>query len=154
MHGAGQVLDDHGGLASRQRRAAQFVGQAAAVDELERQEVLTAGLADLVDLNDVRVLQPGDSLGLDAEAGELLGAGVRTGQDHLQGHEPIQGHLFGLVDDAHAAPAEQADDFVPFHGGPLDRFCRATGKGCGGIDAAAGRQGHRRPLAEGSGGQG
>ena len=50
---------------------AELLGQAAAVDELQREERQALVLADLVDLHDVRVLQPGDRLGLGAEAGQL-----------------------------------------------------------------------------------
>ncbi len=50
--------------------------QAAAVDELQREERPAVVLADLVDLHDVGVLQPGDGLGLGAEAGQVGLAGV------------------------------------------------------------------------------
>ena len=47
-------------------------------------------LADLVDLHDVRVLQPGDRLGLGAEARELRRPGVGAGEDHLEGDEAVR----------------------------------------------------------------
>ena len=39
-------------------------------------------------------------------------AGMAAGQDHLQGDQAVQARLPGLVDDAHAAPAQLAQDFV------------------------------------------
>ena len=45
-------------------------GQAAALDELQRKVRPAVVLADLVDLHDVRVLQPGHRLRLGAEAGQ------------------------------------------------------------------------------------
>ena len=66
-------------------------------------------LADLVDLHDVGVLQPGDGLGLGAEAGQLLPSpACAAGQDHLEGDEAVEPDLPGLVDDAHAAAAQLA----------------------------------------------
>ena len=40
------------------------------------------------------------------------GAGVAAGQDHLEGDEAVEADLPGLVDDAHAAAAELAEDLV------------------------------------------
>ena len=47
-------------------------------------------LADLVDLHDVRVLQPGDHLRLGAKPRQALGAGVAGFGDPLQGDQPAQ----------------------------------------------------------------
>ena len=46
------------------------------------------------------------------------GAGMAAGQDHLEGDEPIEPALPSLVDDAHAAPAQLAEDFVTRDQGP------------------------------------
>ena len=54
----------------------------------------------------------GDRLGLGAEAGQLLRAGIRAGQDHLQGDDAVQAELPRLVDDAHAAVAQHFQDLV------------------------------------------
>ena len=53
----------------------------------------------------------------------------RAGQDHLQGDEPVQPRLPGLVDDAHAAAAELLQDLVIATRGSL-------GSGLGGISSA------------------
>ena len=54
---------------------AEACAPAAALDELQREVRRLAVLADLVDLHDVGVLQPGDGLGLAAEAAERAPAG-------------------------------------------------------------------------------
>jgi hypothetical protein len=58
------------------------------------------------------VLKLGDRLGLAAEAGQLLGPGVRPGQQHLQGDQAIEALLPRLVNNAHAAAPQLGHDFV------------------------------------------
>ena len=62
--------------------------------------------ADFVDMHHVGMIQAGDSLGLVHETQAMLGVGVGPGEDHLDGHDAVQGYLPGLVDDAHAAAAQ------------------------------------------------
>jgi hypothetical protein len=70
-------------------------------------------LADLVDGHDVRVVQVGDVLGLAAEAAHLLLGGQFPRLDHLQRHDPVGGHLPGLVDHAHATVAHLLQQLIP-----------------------------------------
>ena len=112
MHGSGQRFDHLGRLLGRQRRAVQFVGQAAAGAELQREVGMAFVLADLVNLHDVRVLQPGDRLTLGAEAGQFLGPGVLPGQDHLERDQTFERNLPGLVDDSHAAAGDLLQQLV------------------------------------------
>src|SRR5260370_3639885 len=58
-HGEGQLLDQRRRLSEGQRLLLEAVGQRAAGAELHREERQAAMLADLVDLDDVRVLQAG-----------------------------------------------------------------------------------------------
>ena len=86
--------------------------QALALDELHGIEADIAVLADLEDRHDVGVVQPGRGAGLAAEP--LLDqpvAGHLPRQD-LQRHPAAQRDLLGLVDHAHAAPADLAEDPV------------------------------------------
>ena len=81
-------------------------------------------VAVFVDLDDSRVLDLGDGAGLDVESCDLVGRGVGTGKDHLQGDQAIQPDMPGFVDDAHAAAADLGDDLVARDGRPaigLDR---------------------------------
>ena len=130
VHRLRQCLQQSRRLARRQGAVAQPLRQVVALDELQGAEGQSLVLADLVDLHDVRVRQPGRRLRLGAEAGHVLGAGVVAHQDHLEGHAPLQGELAGAVDDAHAAPAQHPLDLVPRHGrqrhGPPGRL---LGKG-------------------------
>ena len=86
--------------------------QALALDELHGIEADIAVLAHLEDRHDVGVVQPRRGAGLAAEP--LLDhpvAGHRPRQD-LQRHPAAQRDLLGLVDHAHAAPADLAEDPV------------------------------------------
>ena len=75
------------------------------------------GLADVVDLHDIGVLQPGDGLSLGQEAGGGLGRGVGPAQDHFQCAGAIQSDLPGTVDHAHPAAAQLAQDLIAGDGG-------------------------------------
>jgi hypothetical protein len=68
--------------------------------------------AHAVDRHDVGMVQAGHRLGLALEAVELarVEQGV-AGQD-LEGDVPAEGDLLGLVDDAHTAAADLAEDAV------------------------------------------
>jgi hypothetical protein len=63
-------------------------------------------LADFDDPNDARMIQIGRCLGFQLKPAEVLCVGQLAGQDHLDGHEPLQAELAGLVDYAHAALAQ------------------------------------------------
>ena len=85
--------------------------QAAALDVLQLEERQAVGLADVVDLDDVGVLQPGDRLGLGQEADRCFGpAWAPPGSS--SGAGAIQQDLTGLVHHAHAATAQLAQDLV------------------------------------------
>jgi hypothetical protein len=62
------------------------------------------------------VLEPGDCLRLRPEPSKFLRPGVGARQDHLQGDQPLEPDLAGAVDDAHAAPAQDAEDRVAGEG--------------------------------------
>src|SRR5262249_29921299 len=72
----------------------------------------TVLLGDVVDVNQVGVVHAGDGLCLGAEARQLVGAGVRSGQDHLEGHESFEGGLPRLVNHPHAAASQFAEDLI------------------------------------------
>ncbi len=108
----------------------QDLVESQALDELHHVIGQPLVFADAEDRHDVGVVQPGRRAGLPLEP--LLGPGVHqelTGQD-LQRDVAAERDLLGLVDDAHAAAADLADD--PVIAQPLQR-----GSGPG-----AGRLGH------------
>jgi hypothetical protein len=67
-------------------------------------------LAYFMNLNDVGVVQLGDGIRLNTEAGEMFDPGVIAVQDHLQGDDPIRTCLPGLVQDTHATASQFAQD--------------------------------------------
>ena len=54
---------------SRLGRARQPIVEIPAFEQLQRHEGQAVDFADVIDLQDVRVPEPGDRLGLDAETG-------------------------------------------------------------------------------------
>ena len=68
--------------------------------------------ADIVNLHDMGVLQPCDGLRLSAEAFQVIRRGIMACQNHLQGDDAIELKLPGLVHNAHAAAAQDAQNLV------------------------------------------
>jgi hypothetical protein len=116
MHGPRERLDEPGRRPRRLWRPLEVLSQTATRHELQDEIRPARGLADVVDLNNVRMLQASDHLGFGAETGQVLRADVGSGQDHLHRHRALQGELPGLIDDAHAAAAQLPQHFVAGHG--------------------------------------
>ena len=106
-----QQADDMAGIFRRQWSAAQQPGEAAALAVFQRKIRVAVVLADLVDLDDVRMLQAGHGLGFPDEAGAFALVGIGTRQNHLESHQPFEPGLLCLVNDSHAAPAQHAQHF-------------------------------------------
>jgi len=86
--------------------------QRAAADKLQHEERLVVVSAVLEQLNDVRILDRGDYLGLNQETGLSHRVGVLAAKDHLDRHRPIQGGLPGAVDHTHPTTAELPLDLI------------------------------------------
>src|SRR5262245_22587617 len=112
MDGARQSLDERCRGAGGPRDAGDLVPQMPAGSEFQGKVGPALVLAYLVDLDELRVLQARDRFGFTAKPGQLLGAGVSSGQDHLQGDDAVEAELPGLVNYRHPAAAEPAEDFV------------------------------------------
>ncbi len=69
------------------------------------------------------MLKPGDRLGLGQEPRHFFRCGMSAGQDHLERAGSIESNVVGLVDDAHAATAQLAEDLISRH----LRFAAARG---------------------------
>ena len=76
VDGAGEGLDQRGGLARGHGLLGQPLGEAAAFGEFEREIRPIVVLADGVDGDDVRMTEPGDGVGLGLEPVELIRGGV------------------------------------------------------------------------------
>ena len=86
-----------------------------ALDELHDEVGDFAFLAEVVHLDDVRVVQPRDRLGLAHEPHRVILGRVLVEvalQDRLDRHAPAQARIDALVDDAHGALTERALDVV------------------------------------------
>src|SRR5262245_39392916 len=103
----GPFLSLSGPLPTRDR-----LRQGAAVHQLHREVRQSVVLADLVDLDDVRVRQPCHRLGLGAEAIANAGRGVLARQHHLERDEPVEPSLPGLVDHGHPTATQFVHDRV------------------------------------------
>ena len=128
--------------ASRLGRARQAVVEVAPLEQLQRHERQAVDLADVVDLDDVGMAEPGDGLGLDAEPGEVIGPGLAAAEDHLQGDQAVQAPLAGLVDDAHPPLAQLLQDLVARNLGGVSVCVRS------GVRASYDRSVLRSPCSE------
>ena len=89
---------------------ADQVGEVAALDQLHGVVMGAALAADGEDRHDVGVVQLRRRLGLVLETLQLAGVQCRRERQHLEGDATAQRQLHRLVDDAHAAAADLADD--------------------------------------------
>src|SRR5262245_61231260 len=74
--------------------------------------MLALVLADLEDRHDPRMVEVGRRLGLGVEPPHVGLVSELAGEDHLQANVPVETHLPGPEDDAHAAARDLADDLV------------------------------------------
>ncbi len=112
MHGSRQGFHQRRGFPFRLRRACTPAQQIAPIDVFQDKERPAVAFADLINPHNVRMLQPGHRFGLDLEALPGRRVRVQTAREHLDGNRPIERTLPGLVDNAHAAPAQLFADLV------------------------------------------
>jgi hypothetical protein len=150
----GQRIEHHRAGAQRvgrgHRPAGQPIGERFAADQFHHDVRPAVGLAQVVDLADQRMHHPRRDAGL---AGQPVGgAGIgAVGAQQLERDAPLEPLVDGLVDHAHAALAEAADDAVvadALAGAIVSRRRLAIGVGHRG-DAGAGGVVQRRRAEEG-----
>jgi hypothetical protein len=117
------------GLARRRPAGAEQVGQGGALDEVADQVGNVVGLADLVDRNDGRVAELGDTARLAEESVQLLRAGQVARARHLDGDSAVQLRVARLVDGAEAALADRVQEQEAAD--PLARLERRPGRRVG-----------------------
>ncbi len=127
------VLDRLAHLGHQFRRLAGLEGkphcavcQTLAVDETHRVEMLAGKLVHFVDRHDPRMIQPRGRFGFGIEAFDVVRRGELAGQDHLQGHDPVQLDLPRLVDHPHPAAGEFLDQLIVAERAVLWRDGRGT----------------------------
>ncbi len=99
-------------LMRRPRPAVKPVGERATVDPFHREIRPVAGLADLVDLDNVGVHDASGELRLALKPQTLQLRRKLAGQDHLESDQAVQPAVVRLVDDPHAATSHFGDDVV------------------------------------------
>src|SRR5438874_13775264 len=104
MHGPSEGLHQPGGWPLWQRRTGELLRDTATRDVLQREKGSALVLADLVNLHDVGVLEPGDGLGPRAESNPRRRVALSAGRDHFERHQALERTLAGLVNNTHASP--------------------------------------------------
>src|SRR5262249_39392802 len=82
--------------------------EALSAYQLHAEVMLVLVLAHFVNRNDVGVVKLSDRFSFVLKSSTLVIRGQSSGFDHLQGHEPVEAELPGLVDDSHTAFAKNS----------------------------------------------
>ena len=93
-------------VTGRWRSRPQRPGRPQLHDEVER----TCGLAEVVDGDDVRMIQPGHGTGLAGESLRKTRGGGDVGPDQLQRHVAVELDLMGPADDPHSTAPQLPED--------------------------------------------
>ncbi len=112
VDGIGDLRNDPRGLARVVLEVSEGFLHPPTVDQLHAEIALILEGANLVDRDNAGVVECGDGFGFVLKTAELILAGELGVADHLQGDLPVQSDLLGPVDHSHAAPPEEADQFV------------------------------------------
>jgi hypothetical protein len=115
-------------LVWRQRLARQARGQGFAFQVLHHQEVHAVLAADIVENADVGVLQARDGPGLTLKPGAEIRIRTEVGGKDFDGDGALQPRVARLVDLAHAARAQCADDLIrpELGAGGQGHFCLSS----------------------------
>ena len=143
LDGPGQSDHQFCGLRARLWSPCEAVLQRSTLEQLQGNEWRAIGLADLENLDDVGMMEPGDSLGLDPDAGQMIGAAPSVSTDHLHGNLAIQSPLPRPIDDPHTSLAQQVEDLI-------SGDSRQTGTGLAADRSHARNRASRLPRVRGS----
>jgi len=157
LEGVAEGGDDGEGFPGGEFLDAQQLAEVHAIDEFHEEVEEAAGLAEVVDGDNVGVVEGGEGAGFASEAFGELGVVDAFGGEELEGDEAVEGFLPGLVNDAHAAAAEEFEDLeLGKVGGNLVR--RQGRLGGGGVIGEDGFrlevEGHEAGGAQAGGGAG
>ena len=115
VHGARDRFDQPCRFDNRQWPAFKLLGEVFPLNELQCAIGISFRLADLVDLHNVGMLQTRDSLGLDPKPRKHSWIDRGVDPHHLECHGPLEFQVARLVNDPHAASAENFQDLVAFN---------------------------------------
>src|SRR5438128_2690960 len=90
MHGPSERLHQPGCWLLWQWRTGELLRHTATRDVLQREKRSAVVLADLVDLHDVGVLEPGHGLGLRTESNPRRRVAVSARRDHFERHQALE----------------------------------------------------------------
>ena len=107
-----QALHQLRGRARVLRHPRELLAQAPAVGVFQGEKTLPFVFADLVDLNDVRMLKPRGRFGLGTEPRRDLRVIVDPGPDHFESDQPVQSMLTRDGTPPPSRPAEFLQQFV------------------------------------------
>ena len=127
----GDLGEHRRGAIGRQRPVGERVGEAAGVDQAHHEVRGTRLAPVVVQRDDVRVLEPGDELGLGLEPADERRVVGELGPDHLDRHLAPDDRLVGAEDRAEGAASELLAQLVAAHRQPRPRTqrprrCRAA----------------------------
>ena len=116
--GAGErgahLLEDVDAPGDGQRPARQLAGERRADEVLHHEvELALLGLADVVDVDDVGVIDAVGGARLAQHPGAEVRLAAQVGPDQLEGDHPIDEDVPGAVHDAHPALAEPRLEAIP-----------------------------------------
>ena len=106
----GDLAGDRQRLVDRDRAQGGALGQGRALDELQDQRPEAAGLYEVVDTTDVRVVERGQNPGLALEAGKALGVGDESLRQQLDGDLATEPRVAGPPHLAHTALTQLGGD--------------------------------------------
>jgi hypothetical protein len=89
-----------------------FGGQAPALDVVHGVKGLAVQLPNFVDGHDVRMTETGGGLGFAAKTLESAAPGEFSKENHLDGDDPVEAALTGLVNQAHPAACDFFEQFI------------------------------------------
>ena len=104
--GAGDLREHRRGAFGRQRPVGERVGEGAGLDQAHHEVGGTRLTPVVVQRDDVRVLEPGDELGLGLEPADERRVVGELGPDHLDRHLAPDDRLVGAVDRPEGAAPE------------------------------------------------
>ena len=151
VNGLGNFPDERGSLREGKGACAEGISETFAFDEFHGEEVVAVFPADFVNGNDVGMAEARDGLGLNFEAADFLLGSERASEDDFEGNDAVEAFLAGLVNDAHAA---LADDFEDFVAGEFRRGKRGGGCGEGESGGSAGEDARGAETLGRAGGDG
>src|SRR5439155_368418 len=105
-------------LVDLEARGARVVLERLALEALHDDVVLALVLTDVVDGADARVVERGGGAGLPLEALHRVRILRHLERKELERDTAAQAQVLGLVNDAHAAPAQLLEDAVVRDGSP------------------------------------